>query len=61
MDGETMTLRGFLQTLICAWTGRRCVFCDREVCAFYPNGNPFIDTEYRKAMERYESFKGERK
>jgi hypothetical protein len=46
-----MNVRGFLLSLKCSFLGKRCLFCDEEVCAFHPNGNPFIGTEYRKAME----------
>lgn len=44
-------LLSFFQKLTCSLTGRRCLFCDMEVCSVWPNGNPFIGSEYRKAME----------
>jgi hypothetical protein len=46
-----MNVRGYLQALKCATLGKRCLFCDKEVCAFHPGGNPFIGTKYKKAME----------
>lgn len=47
-----MGIRAFIQALKCSFTNKRCLFCDVEVCAFHPNGNPFIGSEYRKAMEK---------
>jgi len=52
-----MTLQGILQSLVCSFTGTRCLFCNREVCAFHPNGNPFIGTKYREVMEHIEQKK----
>ena len=55
-------IRSWYQVLVCSMTNKRCVFCEREVCAIYPNGNPFKDTEYKKAMEHFEQIrKGEGK
>lgn len=45
-------IRKILQGFICSMSGKRCVFCDKEVCAMYPSGNPFIGTEYRAALEK---------
>jgi hypothetical protein len=47
-----MGFRSILQSLECAFTGKRCLFCEREVCAFHPNGNPFKGTEYQKTMQK---------
>ena len=55
-----MTIRGLLQSLICSFKNRRCLFCDEEVCAFHPNGNPFIGTKYREVMKSVELKKKER-
>lgn len=46
-----MGVRGFIRALKCSFLGKRCLFCDEEVCAYHQNGNPFIGTEYRKNME----------
>lgn len=40
-----------LQKIICAFKEKRCVFCNTEICVIWPNGNPYIDSEYRKNLE----------
>ena len=55
-----MTIRGFLRSLLCSFEGKRCLFCDEEVCAYHPEGNPFIGIKYREAMKQVELKKKER-
>jgi hypothetical protein len=52
-----MTFAGFLKTLKCSFIGRRCATCYELKCALYPDGNPFTDSDYRKAIEHFESLK----
>lgn len=44
-------MRKFIRMLLCSFTGTRCLFCNTEVCAVWPKGNPYIDSDYRKNME----------
>jgi len=50
-------IRKILQIIVCSFSEKRCVFCDREICAVHPNGNPYIDSDYRKAMEHVEQLR----